>query len=82
MNKSKLWTKDFTIITLTTFFLYLTFYLLMTTLTVYAIKQFSASQSQAGLASSMFVIGALFSRILAGGNPVKVRFSKSLCIES
>ncbi|MBW9159196.1 MFS transporter [Clostridium tagluense] len=66
MNKSKLWTKDFTIITLTTFFLYLTFYLLMTTLTVYAIKQFSASQSQAGLASSMFVIGALFSRILAG----------------
>ncbi|WP_298841680.1 MFS transporter [Clostridium sp.] len=66
MNKTKLWSKDFTIITITTFFVYLTFYLLMTTLTVYAIKQFSASQSQAGLASSMFVIGALFSRILVG----------------
>lgn len=66
MNESKLWTKDFTIITVATFFVYMTFYLLMTTLTVYAVKQFSTSQSQAGLASSMFVIGALFARILAG----------------
>lgn len=66
MNKSKLWTKDFTIITVATFFVYITFYLLMTTMTVYAIKQFSASQGQAGLASSIFVIGTLFARILAG----------------
>lgn len=66
MHKSELWTKDFIIITVTTFFVYLTFYLLMTTLTVYAIKQFSASQSQAGLASSIFVIGALLARILVG----------------
>lgn len=66
MNKSKLWSKDFTIITAATFFVYMTFYLLTTTLTVYAIKQFNASQSQAGLASSMFIIGALFARILAG----------------
>ena len=66
MNKSKLWTKDFIIITLTTFFVFLTFYLLMTTLTVYSIKQFSASQSQAGLTASIFVIGALILRILTG----------------
>ena len=66
MNKPKLWTKDFTIITAATFFVFLTFYLLMTTLAVYAIKQFSASQSQAGLASSIFVIGALVARIFAG----------------
>lgn len=66
MNESKLWTKDFTIITVATFFVYMTFYLLTTTLTVYAIKQFNTSQSQAGLASSMFIIGALFARILAG----------------
>ena len=66
MTKSKLWTKDFTIITVSTFFVFLTFYLLMTTLAVYAIQQFSASQSQAGLASSIFVIGALVARIFAG----------------
>ncbi|SHJ65843.1 MFS transporter [Parasporobacterium paucivorans] len=66
MNQSKLWSKDFTIITITTFFTSLTFYLLVTTLAVYAIKQFGASQGQAGLASGIFVIGAVFSRIIAG----------------
>lgn len=66
MNKPSLWTKDFIIIYITNFFVYLTFYLLMTTLAVYAIEQFNASQSKAGLASSIFIIGALFSRLLAG----------------
>ena len=49
-----------------TFFGSLTFYLLITTLTVYAIEEFNASQSMAGLASSIFVVGALVSRIFAG----------------
>ena len=48
------------------FFMALPFYLLMTTLTVYAVEQFNAVQSKAGLASSIFIIGALFSRLLAG----------------
>ena len=42
------------------------FYLLITTLTVYAIEEFNASQSMAGLASSIFVVGALVSRLFAG----------------
>jgi MFS family permease len=50
----------------TTFLVFLTFYLLMTTLTVYSIEQFNASQTQAGLASSIFVIGALLARIVIG----------------
>lgn len=66
MTKSKLWTKDFVFISLANFFVALTFYLLMTTLTVYAIEEFNASQSKAGLASSIFIIGALFSRLLTG----------------
>jgi len=66
VSKAKLWTKDFIIISATTFFVALTFYLLMTTMTIYAIEQFNASQSQAGLASGIFVIGALISRLLAG----------------
>ena len=48
------------------FFITLTFYTLMTTMTVYAIDQFNASQSAAGLASSIFVIGALIARLIAG----------------
>lgn len=66
MSKAKLWTKDFIIITLTAFLVFLTFYLLMTTMTLYAIEQFNASQTTAGLAASIFVIGSLFARLLAG----------------
>ena len=66
MNKSKLWTKDFIIAFTANFFIALVFYLLMTTLTVYAVTQFNAAQSKAGLASSIFIIGASFSRLFAG----------------
>ena len=66
VNKSKLWTKDFIIMSVSTFFGGVTFYLLITTLTVYAIEEFNASQSMAGLASSIFVVGALVSRLFAG----------------
>ena len=66
MNKTKLWTKDFIIMSASTFFVGLTFYLLVTTLTVYAVEEFNASQSMAGLASSIFIVGALVSRLFAG----------------
>lgn len=66
MSQPRLWTKSFIIIILTTFFTFLTFYLLMTSMTVYTISQFQASQSQAGLASTTFIIGGLISRLLAG----------------
>lgn len=66
VSKSKLWTKDFTLIFATMLFVSLVFYLLMTAMTTYAIEQFNASQSQAGLASGIFVIGGLIARLLAG----------------
>jgi len=62
----KLWTKDFITIAAANFFVGLTFYLLMTNIAVYAIEQFNASQSKAGLASSIFIIGALVFRLFAG----------------
>lgn len=66
MRRTNLWTKDFVIIFFANFFVALIFYLLMTTLTVYAVEQFNASQSKAGLASSVFIIGALLARLLSG----------------
>lgn len=65
-TRAKLWTKDFIIITLTAFLIFLTFYLLMTTMTLYAIEQFNASETTAGLAASIFVIGSLVARLFAG----------------
>ena len=65
-NKPKLWTKDFITISSANFFIFLTFYLLMVTLTVYTMDQFHTSQSIAGLASSIFVLGAVLIRPVAG----------------
>ena len=65
--QQKLWTKDFLLFFGSSFFIGLNFYLLMTTMALYAMQQFAASEGLAGLASSIFVIGALMARILIGG---------------
>ncbi|HWL25103.1 MAG TPA: MFS transporter [Ureibacillus sp.] len=64
--KEKLWTKDFIGITSVNFFLMLTFYLLMVTIATFSVNQFSSNESAAGLASSIFVIGALIGRLFGG----------------
>jgi len=66
MINQKLWTKDFLIVSTANFFLYLTFYLLMAVITLYATETFDATPSVAGLASGIFVIGALVARLFAG----------------
>ena len=48
------------------FLLFISFYLLMVTLAVYTIEEFQASPSQGGLASSIFVLGAVLVRPVAG----------------
>jgi MFS family permease len=65
-NKAKLWTKDFLIISSTNLFIFLTFYLLVVTLSLFATERFDATQSEAGLASGIFVIGAVLARPFAG----------------
>ncbi|WP_010304297.1 MFS transporter [Kurthia senegalensis] len=67
-TRAKLWTKDFIIITLTAFLIFLTFYLLMTTMTLYAIEQFNASETTAGLAASVFFI--VYAVFLLGSRPL------------
>lgn len=80
MSKAKLWTKDFLIVSMANFFLYFTFYLLMATISVFAINQFQASPSEAGLASGIFVIGTLIARIFAGKFVDTVGYKKMLYI--
>ncbi|WP_237687323.1 MFS transporter [Arthrobacter jiangjiafuii] len=65
-TNQKLWTKGFVLAIVTNFFLSLVFYLLMTTMALYAVEQFSASDSASGFASGSFVIGALVARIFSG----------------
>ena len=66
MSKPALWTRDFVLITFTTFFGFLPFYLLMTTMAEYTMGRFGVAEGIAGLSAGMFVIGALVSRLFAG----------------
>ena len=70
--KQPLWTKDFILFIGSNFFVSLNFYILVTTMALYSIEQFQASESQAGLASSIFIVGALIARIFAGALIEKV----------
>src|SRR5699024_6816885 len=65
-SKTKLWTKDFIIISSANFFLYLVFYLLLVTMALYAVEQFGVSESQAGLVTGIFIIGTLIGRLFIG----------------
>ncbi|HZG74120.1 MAG TPA: MFS transporter [Chondromyces sp.] len=64
--RPKLWTKDFIIVSSVNFFLTLIFYLLMVTIAVYAVDEFQASTSEAGLVTGIFIIGTLIGRLFIG----------------
>ena len=65
-TRAKLWTKDFTLGTAVNFLLMVNYYGLMVVVADYAMKTFDASASAAGLAASIFIIGALIARLVSG----------------
>lgn len=66
LEKESLWTKNFIMISLINFIVTLIFYLLIVVIAGYAVDEFDASTSTAGLVSSIFIIGSLFGRLLTG----------------
>ena len=66
MDKERLWTKDFIMIAVTNFLIYMVFYLLMVIIASYAVDKFHASTSIAGLVSGIFIIGILVGRLGTG----------------
>ena len=66
MSKEPLWTKNFIILSIVNFFLTLIFFLLNATIATYAINEFNASTSQAGLVAGIFIIGTLIGRLFIG----------------
>jgi MFS family permease len=65
-SSGKLWTKDFIVVSSVNFVLTLIFYLLMVTIAVYAVDEYHASTSQAGLVTGIFIIGTLCGRLFIG----------------
>lgn len=66
MNKPALWTKDFIGISLTNFFLFMTFYFLLVTLPVYVLNELNGTETEAGLATTVFLISAILIRFISG----------------
>lgn len=65
-EQAKLLTPTFAMGWVANFLQFLVFYFLITTMALYAIKEFNASETAGGLAASAIVIGAIFSRFVSG----------------
>lgn len=79
-SKPALWTKDFIVTALVNFFLVLIFYLLMVTIAVYAVEEYGASTSEAGLVTGIFILGALAGRLVIGRTIDKIGRKQTLVI--
>ena len=62
----KLWTKDFIIVSGVNFLVTLVFYLLIVIIGVYAVGEYGATASEAGLITGLFIVGALAGRLFTG----------------
>lgn len=79
-SKTKLWTKDFIILSTINFFLTVVFYLLIVIMGVYAVNEFNASTSEAGLVTGIFIIGTLLGRLFIGRSIESIGRKKTLFI--
>ncbi|WP_342387770.1 MFS transporter [Salinicoccus bachuensis] len=66
MDRERLWTKDFIIVFIFNFFIMLAMFLLMVTISGYAVDEFGVSTSTAGLVAGIFIVGSLIGRVLTG----------------
>lgn len=66
MKEHSIWTKDYIYICISNFFLFMTFYLLMAILPMFVINKMNGSEQQAGLTMTLFLIGSVLFRPLAG----------------
>lgn len=66
MLPEKIWTRDFMLLSLASFMMYVVFYSIMVVIAVYALQQLAATNAQAGMAAGDFLMAALLARLLAG----------------
>ncbi|GAA3665180.1 MFS transporter [Arthrobacter ginkgonis] len=63
---ARLWSRDFVLAFSANTFSMMVFYLLLTSMALYAAERFQASDSAAGLASSAYIIGSVLARLFSG----------------
>lgn len=65
-HTSRLWTKNFISVSVSNFFLFMTFYFLLVTMPVYVLSEMGGKESDAGLATTIFLVSAILIRPIAG----------------
>ncbi|MDU0204032.1 MULTISPECIES: MFS transporter [Paenibacillus] len=66
MEKERLWSRDFLMISFSHFFIFMTFYILAVTLPQFVLDELRGSEQGIGLVITLFVITAVISRPLTG----------------
>ncbi|QAY67266.1 MFS transporter [Paenibacillus protaetiae] len=67
MNREKIWTGNFIVVCMSSFFMFLTFYILATAFPLYVKDGMHGNQQQMGLVITVYVIGGVLLRPLSGG---------------
>jgi len=80
MERQKLWTRNFILISSVNFLLTLVFFLLVVIIGLYAVDSFEATTSQAGLVTGIFIVGTLIGRLFIGGKIEKIGRKRTLII--
>ncbi|WP_404331046.1 MFS transporter [Mesobacillus maritimus] len=65
-HQPKLWTKNFMSVSISNFFLFMTFYFLLVTMPVYVLNEMDGKESEAGLVTTVFLLSAIIIRPIAG----------------
>lgn len=80
MKQERLWTKNFIMISSVNFLLTLVFFLLVVIIGLYAVDEFKATTSQAGLVTGIFIVGTLIGRLFIGARIERIGRKKTLII--
>lgn len=66
VQNQKLWTRDFVFVCLSSFFLFMTFYILAVTLPIYVKEDLGGGEQDIGLTITVFIISTILLRPIAG----------------
>jgi MFS family permease len=66
LSKERIWTKNFIVVCMSSFFMFLTFYILATAFPLYVKDSLNGNQQQMGLAITIYVIGGVLIRPFSG----------------
>jgi MFS family permease len=80
VSHTKLWTKDFIFVSTINFLLTAVFYLLIVIIVAFAVSEYDASSSLAGLVSGIFIIGTLVGRLFVGRYIEEIGLRRALFI--